>query len=155
MKILFGSDHAGYELKNKLMQYVREKGYEVTDKGCFGTESVDYPLYGYLVGKEVAGSEDTLGVVVCGTGIGISMAAGKVKGIRAFACSDPYSAGKAREHNNANVIGIGARVVGDELAKAILDSFLNTSFAGGRHARRVDMISEIDSSQSLAAERNE
>ena len=155
MMIIFGSDHAGYELKNKLMRYVSEKGYEVIDKGCFGAESVDYPLYGYLVGREVAQNDGALGVVVCGTGIGISMAAGKVKGVRAFACSDPYSAGKAREHNNANVIGIGARVVGDELAKTILDSFLNASFAGGRHARRVDMISEIDASQSLAAAGNE
>ena len=155
MKIIFGSDHAGFELKNVLIRHVRDKGYEVDDAGCFGPSSVDYPLYGYIVGKRVTEEQDSLGIILCGTGIGISMAAGKVKGVRAFACSEPYSARMAREHNDANVIGIGARVVGEELAKDIVDSFLSASFAGGRHGRRVGMINEIDETRALSAAQNE
>ena len=155
MEIVFGSDHAGFELKNKLISHVREKGFKVQDIGCFGTESVDYPLYGYLVGKRVSMSGDSLGVVVCGTGIGISIAAGKVKGIRAFACSDSYSARMAREHNDANVIGIGARVIGEELAKDIIDSFLSAEFKGGRHGRRISMINEIDETGVLSSATDE
>lgn len=151
MKIAFGADHAGLELKNTLMAHAQEQGYEVKDYGCYEKVSVDYPKYGFLVGKAVANGECDLGVVVCGTGAGISIAANKVKGVRAVACSEPYTARMCREHNNANVLGIGARVVGDELAKTILDAYLSASFLGDRHARRVNMLIEIDESGDLAA----
>lgn len=151
MTIAFGSDHAGLELKKALMAHVSELGYAVHDYGCYENVSVDYPLYGFLVGKSVASGDCALGIAICGTGVGISLAANKVKGVRAFACSEPYSAKLAREHNNANVLCMGARVVGDELAKMIADAFLEASFQGGRHARRVGLIDEIDQTGDLAA----
>ena len=142
MKIGFGSDHAGFELKEMLKKYLEEKGYEVVDYGTYSTERVDYPDYGRLVGEKVAAGEVDKGVLVCGTGIGISLAANKVRGIRAAVCSESYSAAMAVRHNDANIIAFGSRVVGDEVAKLIVDTFLNSKFEGGRHAARVAKIEE-------------
>ena len=142
MKIGFGSDHAGFQLKEILKKHLEEKGYECVDYGTYSEDRVDYPDYGRLVGEKVAMGEVEKGVLVCGTGIGISLAANKVKGIRAAVCSESYSAMMAAKHNNANIIAVGARVVGDEVAKLIVDTFLETEFEGGRHAARVAKIEE-------------
>lgn len=147
MKIAIGSDHGGYELKGKLVKYMEDLGYEVVDHGTYSNDSVDYPDYGEKVAKSVVDGNEDLGVVICGTGIGISIAANKVKGARAALCGDAFSATMARQHNNANVIALGARVTGDELAKAILKAFLDSSFEGGRHARRVEKIMAIENEQ--------
>lgn len=144
MKIAIGSDHGGYELKKKLIKYMVDLGYEVIDYGTDTEESVDYPDYGEKVAKSVVEGNEDLGVVICGTGIGISIAANKVKGARAALCGDTFSASMARKHNDANIIALGARVIGDELAKAILKSFLDSEFEGGRHGRRVEKIMEIE-----------
>ena len=143
MKIAIGCDHGGYELKLAVKKHLEEKGYEVVDYGCDSTESVDYPVYGEKVGRAVAGGECELGVLICGTGIGISLAANRVKGVRAAVCSEPYSAEMTRRHNNANIIAFGARVVGEGTAMTIVDAFLGAQFEGGRHARRVDMLEAI------------
>ena len=143
MKIAIGCDHGGYALKLAVKKHLEEKGYEVIDYGCHGTESVDYPVYGEKVGRAVARGECELGVLICGTGIGISLAANRVKGVRAAVCSEPYSAEMTRRHNNANIIAFGARVVGEGTAMTIVDAFLGAQFDGGRHARRVDMIEAI------------
>lgn len=143
MKIAIGCDHGGYELKLAVKKHLEEKGYEVVDYGCHSTESVDYPVYGEKVGRAVAGGECELGVLICGTGIGISLAANRVKGVRAAVCSEPYSAEMTRRHNNANIIAFGARVVGEGTAMTIVDAFLGAQFEGGRHARRVDMLEAI------------
>lgn len=143
MKIAIGCDHGGYELKLAVKKHLEEKGYEVVDYGCHSTESVDYPVYGEKVGRAVAGGECELGVLICGTGIGISLAANRVKGVRAAVCSEPYSAEMTRRHNNANIIAFGARVVGEGTAMTIVDAFLGAKFEGGRHARRVDMLEAI------------
>ncbi len=149
MKIVIGNDHAAVEMKQEIMQYLTEKGHEVINVGTDTHESYDYPKAGYQVGKMVADGEADFGIAICGTGIGISLAANKVKGIRAFACSDPYSAAMAKRHNNANVLCFGARVVGSELAKMIVDSYLNAEFEGGRHQRRVDLIMDIEENGSI------
>ena len=143
MKIAIGCDHGGYELKLAVKKHLEEKGCEVVDYGCHSTESVDYPVYGEKVGRAVAGGECELGVLICGTGIGISLAANRVKGVRAAVCSEPYSAEMTRRHNNANIIAFGARVVGEGTAMTIVDAFLGAQFEGGRHARRVDMLEAI------------
>ena len=143
MKIAIGCDHGGYALKLAVKKHLEEKGYEVVDYGCHITESVDYPVYGEKVGRAVAGGECELGVLICGTGIGISLAANRVKGVRAAVCSEPYSAEMTRRHNNANIIAFGARVVGEGTAMTIVDAFLGAQFEGGRHARRVDMLEAI------------
>ena len=143
MKIAIGCDHGGYALKLAVKKHLEEKGYEVVDYGCKSTESVDYPVYGEKVGRAVAGGECELGVLICGTGIGISLAANRVKGVRAAVCSEPYSAEMTRRHNNANIIAFGARVVGEGTAMTIVDAFLGAQFEGGRHARRVDMLEAI------------
>lgn len=143
MKIAIGCDHGGYALKLAVKKHLEEKGYEVVDYGCHSTESVDYPVYGEKVGRAVAGGECELGVLICGTGIGISLAANRVKGVRAAVCSEPYSAEMTRRHNNANIIAFGARVVGEGTAMTIVDAFLGAQFEGGRHARRVDMLEDI------------
>lgn len=140
MKIGFGSDHAGFELKEKLRKHLEDKGYECIDFGPFNDDRVDYPDYGRLVGEKIIAGEVDKGVLVCGTGIGISIAANKIKGIRACVCSEPYSAIMSVKHNNAQIISVGARVVGEDLAKLIVDSFFEAEFEGGRHARRVDKI---------------
>ena len=123
---------------------LEEKGYEVLDLGTNSTESCDYPVYGEKVGKAVAAGEAKLGIAICGTGLGISLAANKVKGIRACVCSEPYTAKLSRMHNDSNVLAFGARVIGVELAKMIVDEWLNASFEGGRHQRRVDMLMDIE-----------
>ena len=148
MKIGFGCDHAGIDLKHEMIEYMLEKGYECIDYGTDYDENgevikCDYPDKGHEVGKAVAAGEVDYAVLICGTGIGISMSANKIKGVRAAVCSEPYSAMMTKRHNDSNIIAFGARVVGDELAKAILDAFFDAEFEGGRHARRVELIEQI------------
>ncbi len=152
IRIACGSDHAGIELKLTLMAYLQEKGFVCTDLGNYDPDDRDddYPVYGEKVGRAVAHGEADFGLLVCGTGLGISLAANKVPGIRACVCSEPYTARMSRAHNNCNVLSMGARVVGRELAKMIADSFFGTEFEGGRHARRVHMISEIEARRDEA-----
>ncbi len=141
MKIAMGSDHGGFALKEELKAYLTEAGYEIEDCGCYSTESVDYPVYGHAVGKKVASKECEKGIVVCSTGIGISMAANRIPGVRAALCSEPYSAKMTRLHNDANVLALGGLVVGTNMAKEIVDVFLHTAFSGeARHQRRIDEI---------------
>lgn len=140
MKIGFGSDHAGYELKEILKKYLEEKGYECVDYGTNSADRVDYPDFGRLVGEKVAAGEVEKGVLVCGSGIGISISANKIKGIRACVCSEPYSARMSVRHNNANIIAMGARIVGEDMAKMIVDEFFAAEFEGGRHEARVNKI---------------
>lgn len=142
--IALGSDHGGFELKEEIKKYLEEKGYEVKDFGCYTPESVDYPDIAYPVAKEVAAGTYEKAILCCGTGIGISLAANKVKGIRAAACSDTFSAEMMRRHNDANILCLGGRVVGIGLALKMVDLFLETEFEGGRHQRRVDKIMEIE-----------
>lgn len=149
MKIALGADHGGYELKNEIRTHLESQGIEVLDLGTNSKESVDYPKYGFMVGDAIINGKADLGVIVCGTGLGISMAANKVPGIRAAVCTETYSARMAREHNNANILALGGRVVGVGLALDIVDIFIKTPFAGGRHARRVDLISSIEKGEEL------
>ncbi len=144
MKIGFGCDHGAFELKNELVEYVSSLGHEVTDFGIHTLERVDYPTYGAIVGRAVAAGEVDLGIVLCGTGVGISISANKIHGVRAANVSEPYSARMSRLHNDANVLGLGGRVVGPELAKMIVDEFLNNAPEGGRHAERRALIAELD-----------
>lgn len=144
MKIAIGNDHTAVELKNAIKEFVEEKGYEVIDYGTNDTTSCDYPVYGEKVGRAVADKEADLGIAICGTGVGISLAAGKVKGIRACVCSEPYTAKLSRMHNDSNVLCFGVRVVGVEMAKMITEEWLDAQYQGGRHQRRVDMIAEIE-----------
>lgn len=144
MKIAIGNDHAAVEMKQEIKKYLEELGHEVVNYGTDSNDSCDYPVYGEKVGKAVAAGEADCGVLICGTGVGISIAANKVKGIRACVCSEPYSARMSRQHNNANVLCFGARVVGSELAKMIVDEWLAAEFLGGRHQTRVDMIMKIE-----------
>ena len=147
MKIVIGNDHTAVHIREVIAAHLREQGYEVEEIGSFSTESSNYPEWGEKVGVKVAGGEADLGIAICGTGVGISIAANKVKGIRACVCSEPYSAKLSRQHNNSNVLCFGARVVGDELAKMIVDEWLNAEFLGGRHQMRVDMIMDIQDRQ--------
>jgi len=144
MKIAIGSDHAGYDLKELIKNYLSEKGYEVIDKGTYSKESVDYPVFGESVAETVVKGEADRGIVICGTGIGISISANKVRGIRAALCTNEYMARMARKHNDANVLALGARVLGTDLALSIVDAFLTTEFEGGRHERRVKLIMKIE-----------
>lgn len=144
MKIAMGNDHSAVDLKKEMKEFVESKGHEVIDLGTNSTDSCDYPVYGEKVGRAVASGEADLGIVICGTGVGISLAANKVKGIRACVCSEPYTAKLSRMHNNSNVLAFGARVVGSELAKMITEEWLAAEYEGGRHQRRVDMLSEIE-----------
>lgn len=144
MKIGIGNDHAATEMKKEIMKYLQNQGYEVVNYGTDTNESCDYPIYGEKVALAVKNHEVDEGVLICGTGIGISLAANKVPGIRAASVSETVSARLAREHNNANIIAFGARIVGIEEAKAIVSAFLNAKFQGGRHKIRVDIIDEID-----------
>ena len=150
MKIAIGADHGGFQLKNLVAQRLRELGHEVQDFGAHGTESVDYPDYGRLVGEAVAAGVCERGVVVCGTGIGISIAANKVAGVRAALCTDCYMARMSRQHNDANVLALGGRVLGEGLALDILEAWLKAEFEGGRHARRVAKIHQIESDARAA-----
>ena len=144
MKIAMGNDHSALELKNIIKEFVESMGHEVIDLGTNSTESCAYPIYGEKVGRAVASGEADLGIAICGTGLGISLAANKVKGIRACVCSEPYTARLSRLHNNANVLAFGSRVVGSELAKMIVETWLEAGFEGERHARRVQMIMDIE-----------
>ena len=139
-----GSDHGGYELKEYIKKHLDELGVAYKDYGTNSTESCDYPIYGEAVARAVASGEVERGIVICGTGIGISIAANKVKGIRAALCGDCYSAEYTRRHNDANILAMGARVTGSGLACKIVDTFRSTEFEGGRHAKRVALISDIE-----------
>lgn len=144
MKIVIGNDHAAVELKNIIKEHLESKGIEVIDVGTDTNDSCDYPVYGEKVGRAVVSGEADLGIAICGTGVGISIAANKVKGVRACVCSEPYSAKLSRMHNNSNVLAFGARVVGSEMAKMIVDTWLEAEYEGGRHQRRVDLIHAIE-----------
>jgi len=144
MKIAIGNDHAAVEMKNEIKAYLESKGHEVVNFGTDTSASCNYPEYGKAVGEAVASGEAECGVLICGTGVGISLAANKVKGIRAAVCSEPVTARLTKLHNNANIICFGARIVGIEMAKAIVDAWLDTEFEGGRHQTRVDMIMAIE-----------
>lgn len=145
--IAVGCDHGAYELKDKVVKHLNDLGYNVIDKGTNGPESVHYPIYAHEVCLAIQNNEAELGILLCSTGIGMSMAANKHKGIRAALCSDTYSARLTRMHNDANVLCIGALVVGQALAIDIVDSFLNASFEGGRHKTRVDMFMALEESE--------
>lgn len=143
MKIGLGSDHGGLELKEYIREYLEEQGVEYVDYGTNSSDSVDYPDYGEKLAKGVVAKEVDRGIAICGTGIGISIACNKVKGIRAALCGDTYSARMSRQHNNANILALGGRVLGRDLAMEIVSIWLETEFEGGRHQRRLDKISNI------------
>ena len=148
MKIGIANDHASVEMKQQVVAYLKEKGYDVVNYGTDSTESCDYPVYGEKIGHAVASGEVDFGIAICGTGLGISLAANKVHGIRAAVCSEPYTARLSRQHNNANILAFGSRVIGIELAKMIIDEYLGAEFEGGRHQRRVDMIMDVERRES-------
>ena len=144
MKLVMGSDHGGYELKLELTEHLKERGFEINDIGCNSTASCDYPIYAKALTEEITSGRADLGILVCGTGIGMSMAANKVDGIRAALCHDVFSAEATRSHNNANVLCMGARVIGAGLACLIADTFVDTPFSNEeRHIRRLSMYSKI------------
>ena len=144
MKIGIANDHSALEMKKDIIAYLESKGHEIVDYGTDSTESTDYPIWGEKVANAVASGEVEKGIAICGTGLGISLACNKVNGIRACVCSEPYTAKYSRLHNNCNIICFGARVIGIEMAKMIVDEFFETEFEGGRHQRRVDMIMDIE-----------
>ena len=146
--ISVGCDHAAYNLKLKVIDHLKEKGWDVIDVGTNSTESCDYPEFAAAVCKNIQSGVTELGILICGTGIGMSMAANKHKGIRAAACSDTFSARLTRQHNNANVLCFGERVVGMGLALDLVDNFVDAEFEGGKHQRRLDMITAIEKSQT-------
>ena len=143
MKISLGCDHGGYALKEHVKAYLESKGHEVKDCGTYSTDSCDYPIFGEAAARKVQSGECERGIVICTTGIGISIAANKVKGIRCAHCTDSLSAEMTRRHNDANVLALGAGITGPNLAKRIVEVFLNTEFEGGRHARRVGQLDSI------------
>ncbi len=147
MKIAIGCDHGGFEHKNAIAEHLKERGFEVIDLGIYENKSVDYPDIAELVTAQIVNGDCELGILVCGTGIGMSMAANKVKGIRAAACSEHFSAKYTRMHNNANVLCLGGRVIGVGTALELVDLFVDTPFEGGRHQRRIDKITEIQNKQ--------
>ena len=144
MKLMIGSDHGGFELKEEVKKYLLEQGHEVTDVGTYSPESCDYPDIAKAGCEKILSGECERGILICGTGIGISMAANKIKGIRAACCSDTYSARYTRLHNDANVLCFGGRVVGGGLACELVDAYLSVEFEGGRHQRRVDKIMALE-----------
>lgn len=145
MKLAIGSDHAAFKFKQELMTYLRDElGQTVTDFGTYNEDRTDYPIYAEKTAKAVAAGEADRGIVLCGTGIGVSITANKIHGIRAVACSEPYSAVLSRHHNNTNVLAMGSRVVGIELAKMILKMWLEADYDGGRHQARLDEIADIE-----------
>ena len=146
MKIAIASDHGGFDLKEQVKVWLQEMGHEVEDFGCHSKESCDYPDFGAAAARAVASGQCERGIVICTTGIGISIAANKVKGIRCALCSEPWSAEMTRRHNNANMLAMGAGAVGPLLARRIVETFLTTEFEGGRHQRRVDEITAVDNS---------
>jgi ribose 5-phosphate isomerase B len=151
MKIALGADHAGYELKDKIKQHLQQKGIEIQDQGTNSSESVDYPDFARLVGQFVSRRRVDLGILVCGSGIGMAIAANKVEGVRAANVSSEYEAQMSREHNDANVLALGARTLNLDQALAIVDTWLAASFAGGRHERRVEKIAQIEKEEAQAA----
>jgi ribose 5-phosphate isomerase B len=144
MRIALGCDHGGLELKNTIIEHLKGRNFEVKDFGTYTHESCDYPEYALNVSEAVARIEFDFGILICGTGIGISISANKVPGIRAALCSDTFSAHATREHNNANILALGQRAVGPGLALDIVDTFLNSKFEGGRHQNRIDKITAIE-----------
>ncbi len=144
MKIALGCDHGGYDLKQTIIKLLEEKGYEYEDFGCYSTESCDYPIFGEAAARAVASGKCEYGIVICTTGIGISIAANKVKGIRCAHCADPLEAELSRRHNNANMIAMGAGFTGPKLACRMVEVFLTTEFEGGRHERRVKLMDAIE-----------
>lgn len=144
MKIAIGSDHTAVDLKSDIIDFLNEQGYEVVDVGPTSKERTHYPIYAHEVCQLIQNKEVSYGVLICGTGIGMSIAANKHKGIRAVACSDTFSAKASKQHNDSNVVCFGARVVGNELAKDIVASFLNAEYEGGRHQQRVDMLTDLE-----------
>lgn len=145
-----GCDHVGLPLKKEIEKYLDQKGIGYRDYGCYTTERTDYPIYGQKVANAIIRGECERGLLFCGTGVGISLSANKVKGIRAVVCSDCYSAMLSRRHNDTNILALGSRVVGTELAKIIVDCWLHEKFEGGRHAGRVQMISDIENGIDLS-----
>ena len=143
MKIAIGSDHGGYGLKQEIMEHLKERGIEYKDYGCYDEKSCDYPVYAKAVANAIVSGECDKGILICGTGIGISITANKIKGIRAALCHDTFSAQATREHNDANIVAMGARVVGSGLAIKIVDTFLDTEFSNDeRHIRRISQIED-------------
>ena len=144
MNVVIGSDHGGFELKQVLTAHLKSKGIEVLDVGCYDTNSVDYPDIAEKAAKELLSGGYEFGILVCGTGIGISIAANKIKGIRCAVVANEYCAEMTKRHNNANMLSFGGRVIGSDLAKNILDAYLNAEFEGGRHQNRIDKISALE-----------
>ncbi|MGG5331520.1 ribose 5-phosphate isomerase B [Enterococcus sp. AZ163] len=144
MKLAIGCDHVGWELKPAIIEFLEEMGHTVQDFGTTSDLRVDYPEYAQAVSEAVVSKKCDLGILICGTGVGISIAANKIKGIRAVVCSEPYSAKLSREHNNTNILAFGSRVIGSELAKMITKEWLEAVYEDGRHQKRVDQIAEIE-----------
>ena len=155
MKLAIGNDHVAVDMKKEIKEYLESLGHEVVDVGTNSTERFNYPVSGYKVARMVADKEVDAGVLICGTSVGISLAANKVKGIRACVCSEPYTAKLSKQHNNSNIIAFGARVIGIETAKMICEEWLKAEYEGGRHQIRVDMIHEIEETQDLKAAHEE
>ena len=149
MKIAIGNDHPALELKQHIMKYLQDQGHEVVNFGTDTPESTDYPIYAARVAKAVVSGQCDRGVLICGTGLGISIAANKVRGVRCAVCSEPVSAELSRLHNNANIVAMGARIIGPVMAEAIVDTFMKTEFLGGRHQLRVDMMMKLEQEQKL------
>ena len=139
-KIIIASDHGGFSLKTQIFAHLKQEGYDIEDYGCYNNESCDYPVYAKKVAEIVSQNSEVKGILVCGTGIGMSIAANKIKGIRASLCSDTFSARMTRMHNDSNILCLGERVIGVGLATDIVDIWLNTQFEGGRHQKRINMI---------------
>ncbi len=149
MKIAIGNDHVGVALKEHLTEYLSKQGHEVVNFGTDSTASTDYPVYADRVAHAVVSGECDKGILICGTGIGISIAANKIHGVRCALCSEPCSAELSRLHNNANIVAMGARIIGPVLAESIVEAFLTTSYEGGRHQRRVDLIAKLEEDQTI------
>lgn len=149
MKIAMGNDHVAVDMKLHIKQFLEQKGHEVVDFGTNSTDRTDYPIYANRVARAVVSGACDKGIVICGTGVGISIAANKVKGVRAVVCSEPYSAKLSRQHNDTNILAFGARVVGVNLAEMIVEEFLNAEYEGGRHQKRVDLIAAIESGETI------
>lgn len=148
MKIAIGSDHGGLRLKREVINHLEKKGIEIKDYGTYTEDSCDYPDFAKAVGEAVVAKEHDFGILICGTGIGISIAANKIPGVRAALCSDTFSAHATREHNNANILAMGERVIGTGLALDIVDAFLGANFEGGRHENRINKITDIENKYS-------
>ena len=149
MKIAIGNDHVGVELKQHVIDYLQAKGHQVVNFGTDETASNHYPIYAEKVSRAVLSGEFDRGILICGTGLGISIAANKIRGIRCAVCSEPVSATLARQHNDANIVAMGARMIGPVMAEAIVDAFLTTDFLGGRHQLRVDMMTKLEAGETL------